>query len=987
MFFSIFAGAQTQVFKFEQLTETEGLSHTRVQCILQDRQGYIWFGTVRGLNRCDPYGFRPFLNETGDSLSIANNNIICLYQAKDDMIWIGTSTGLSRYNPLTETFSNYNLPGTKGRVRVHDIKEDTDGLLWLATDNGLLSFDRIKRQAFHFNTDSSGLENVQNILLDKDIIWLSSETGIRKFNKKGGTAKIYRLTRPVFSDISKEITHSILKDSRGFIWMSSSEDGIYRLDPVTERLNRYVVNPVDAGSSKSRITTRLFEDGDQKIWIGGEGLALFDIVKEKITYYQTINEREGIPGKIRAILKDRSGIYWLATERGIAKYDPKLYGFHTIKPSYPYSLQSAATILEDKDQQFWAANSAGFGSLDINNGTYVNYSEELGIGGMQFFSSVLGKDGSIWLGSENAIFNLQKDSKGRLTLKTKVSLPFTQRVYVAALAFDANGILWAGTTGGGLVHYNPLTASLNVDPGLADINNLFSYRVINALLPVSADSLLIGTEGNGMLLMNTATSKVQKLKFGVVGDKSMLENLTINAIYPDEKKNIWIGTANDGLWKVDPSFSNPKNYPVKDELYTPNIEQIVCDDSGHVWINSIFGLYVLYPIKNRFVHYSAEDGLSINQSGYLFKKSSGELVRLDFNGLHIFNSSDIDLNKEAPPVYINNFKILDKRIPVYGDTVIKLRYFENDISFGFVALNFTQSFKNKYEYRLDKLNKDWIDADNSRTISYPNLSPGTYVFQVKACNNNSIWNEKGAQITLEISPPFWNTLWFYAFCILAISGVTYMIFQYRLRQRLKTLEIRNTISRDLHDEVGSTLSSIGFLSSMALNDIDHQNDKLKDTLFSISESSHNMLDAMNDIIWNIQPKNDVLENIIARMMSFASELLEARKISLKYHIADNIKHLHLGLAVRHDFYVIFKESINNLAKYSSASEAFISLEFMQPYLVLTISDNGKGFDENTIKKGNGLKNMQNRAAKIGAKYYLQSERGKGTTITLHIKPT
>ena len=159
------------------------------------------------------------------------------------------------------------------------------------------------------------------------------------------------------------------------------------------------------------------------------------------------------------------------------------------------------------------------------------------------------------------------------------------------------------------------------------------------------------------------------------------------------------------------------------------------------------------------------------------------------------------------------------------------------------------------------------------------------------------------------------------------------------------------------------------------------------TLNSINESAHKMLDAMNDIIWNIQPQNDTLDSIVARMRSFASELLEAKKIPLCWNVADNVKHLHLALAVRHDFLLIYKEAVNNLAKYSAASEANINLEFHHPNLILTISDNGKGFDPQKTKNGNGLKNMQSRAKKIGAVYHLLTEIGKGTTITLQVKPT
>jgi signal transduction histidine kinase len=174
---------------------------------------------------------------------------------------------------------------------------------------------------------------------------------------------------------------------------------------------------------------------------------------------------------------------------------------------------------------------------------------------------------------------------------------------------------------------------------------------------------------------------------------------------------------------------------------------------------------------------------------------------------------------------------------------------------------------------------------------------------------------------------------------------------------------------------------------MALDDADSNQAKDYSTLMSINESARKMLDAMNDIIWNIQPQNDTLENIIVRMISFASELLEARKITLHTNIASNVKHQRLRLSVGHDFFVIFKEAVNNLAKYSGACEAHINLEFHHPFLILTIRDDGKGFDPKTIKNGNGLKNMESRAKKIGAMYHLHTGIGTGTTIILQVKPT
>jgi len=981
--------------KFEHLTRGEGLSYNKVQCILQDKQGYIWFGTVYGLNRYDGYTFKVFENIAGDSSTISNNDIICLFQDSDDIIWVGTSTSsFSSYDPRTETFKNYSLPPLNKNINdftaIHDFKEDENGLLWLATGYGLFSFDKNRDHFTYYSTDDLARENIHGILKDsdEDILWLATETGIRKFNKKTGKAKTFSIPYQVFSDISREITHNLIRDKEGNIWMTTSDSGVYCFNPHSEKFDRYIINTTnDTSSAKTKSATHIMEDADGKIWIGGEELTLLDPSKKSMSFYK-INaaDPQGIPGKIRVIVKDRSGIYWLGTERGIAKYDPKLYSsFITIKPNPPYTLQTANTILEDKDHTFWVGNFIGLGSMDVNTGFYTNENAVLGVKKyIPLFSSVLDKDGSMWFGSYSCIFHVYKDQQNKY-VSDKILMPVQENYNVTSLAINNNATLWIGTKKGGLFSYDISSKIFKKYPGTQNNPDLFSSVTISSLLFISADSMLIGTDAAGVILMNTKNEKFENIKFKRAGENTT-DYLVIHAIYKDSKKNIWIGTDNDGLWQTDASFSQFTNFSVKDNLLSMDITQIAEDDKGQIWLNTPLGLEVIEPVKKRFVHYSEQDGLSINQPDYLIKKSSGDLIRIDLNGLHIFHSSSVNINKEEPAVYINHLKILDKDIPVYGDTTIHLKYNQNYISFEYVALNYTQSFKNRYAYRFAGLDKNWINAGDRRFASYANMGAGTYTFQVKASNNNGIWNERPATVTLIISPPWWRTWWFYTLVSLVTAGAFYALFQYRLKQKLKAFELRNTISRDLHDEVGSTLSSIGFLSSMALNDVESSNVRAQKTLASISESSHRMLDAMNDIIWSIQPQNDTLNNIIARMISFASEILEARKISLHYNIGNDIKHLHLGLAVRYDFYIVFKEAINNLAKYSEATEAYITLEYFPPYLILTIRDNGKGFDVQTIKNGNGLRNMQNRAKKMDAKYELRSVPGKGTQIILHVRP-
>lgn len=975
-------------FKFELLTANDGLSYNKVNCILQDKQGYIWFGTIAGLNRYDGYTFKIFKNIPGDSLALANADIVCLWQDKDDLIWIGTSnSALSRYDPHTETFKNYFLP--VANKTIHDIKEDEYGVLWLATTSGLFSFDKNNRKFTHYLTDDSGRENVQNILPDKTqhVLWLASETGIRKFYTETKSFEVYKTAYPAFTEISPEITHNIIRDRYGDIWMATSFSELYRLNPFTQKISVYRVPeilPVSGLPAKNASMAQLMEDADGKIWIGGDTLAFFNSTANQITFY---SNRDKIDSRIRAMLKDKNGIYWLGTERGVAKYDPKLYSFVTIPPNRPFTIETVKTIVEDKAHKCWVGNYLGLLSIDVKTGVYTKENQILNTDKTNiFYSSVLdNKDGSMWFGGESSLFHISSNGKGYRS--QKIPLPMHDNFPVLSLTMDEDGILWAGIKRGGLFRYDPYLKLFKQVKGDESDSTLFLKYSINALHALKGGSVLIGTEGSGVILMHTISENFERIKLPSYKAGSSLETryAIINAFCEDQKRNIWIGTDGDGLWQTDASLSKFTGYTITDGLQSMNIQQIIEDDRSQIWLNTNLGLDIIDPVKKRVVHFSEKDGLSINQSAYLFKKSNGDIIDFDLNGLHIFRSSSINTNMEPPPVHINYIQVLDKKIPIYNDTVIHLKYDENYISFEFVALNYTQSFKNRYKYKLEGLDKNWVDAGNRRFTSYANIGAGTYTFLVTACNNNEIWNQTPAKITFIISPPWWKTWWFYSLLALVIAASVYGLFKYRLQQELKAFELRNTISRDLHDEVGSTLSSIGFLSSMALNDMDGSNPKTHHTLKSISESSNRMLDAMNDIIWSIQPQNDTLNNIVARMLSFASEILEARKISLHYNVPRELTNLHIGIAIRHDFYVIFKEAVNNLAKYSEATEAHIQLEHFHQQLVLTIRDNGKGFDEQKLSRVNGLRNMENRARKIGAEYRLLSIPGKGTTIILKVK--
>jgi signal transduction histidine kinase len=275
--------------------------------------------------------------------------------------------------------------------------------------------------------------------------------------------------------------------------------------------------------------------------------------------------------------------------------------------------------------------------------------------------------------------------------------------------------------------------------------------------------------------------------------------------------------------------------------------------------------------------------------------------------------------------------------------------------------------------------KDWNYTDASRRIAYyTNLAPATYTFKVKAANNDEKWNDTPTEIEIIITPPFWQTWWFRSLVVLAAVALVYGVYRYRLQQVLRLQNIRNRIASDLHDDIGSTLNSISVYSEVA------KNDPLKRefSLRMIGESSRKVIDAMSDIVWTINPGNDNFENIILRMRSLAYNLLRAKNIEFTFKADETLSRLTLSLEKRRNFYLIFKESLNNLVKYSNAKRVLITLSHHSNTVTLIIRDDGSGFDATKKYNGNGLTNIRKRAKEINAQLKIESGENIGTSVQL-----
>ncbi|HEX5667206.1 MAG TPA: triple tyrosine motif-containing protein, partial [Chitinophagaceae bacterium] len=480
-------------------------------------------------------------------------------------------------------------------------------------------------------------------------------------------------------------------------------------------------------------------------------------------------------------------------------------------------------------------------------------------------------------------------------------------------------------------------------------------------------------------------------------DSSSLSFNTIFTLCMDPEnpdKYLWVGTNGGGLNRFDMETGKFKRYLVKNGLPNNVVYGILPDNDGNLWMSTNNGLSCFNPVNNKFRNFDVNDGLQGNEFNHdaFAKDQDGRMYFGGVNGFNYFYPEEIGINPIAPNVVITDMKINNKTITglneyaslskaLYLNEKILLPYDQNMIGFEFAALDFSAPMKNQYQYKLEGFNDNWIYANNSNTATYTNLDPGTYVFRVKGSNKDGIWNENGISLTITILPPWYGTWWFRILLALTLFSAIYAVYRYRLQQALNIVAVRNRIATDLHDEIGSNLSNISIFSNVAQQIGD--NEKNISLLKKISEYSQASQESMSDIVWMINPDNDRFENIMTQMRRYAAEIFETIKCNFNISFDENLNDIKLNMEERKNLYLIYKEAINNLAKYSGCSEVSIELKLNKGVINMVMRDNGKGFELDALGKGNGVTNMRKRAEMLKGRLNIRTSPGHGTEIELN----
>jgi PAS domain S-box-containing protein len=801
--------------RFTRLSTDEGLSQTKVSQIVQDDQGFMWFGSQFGLNRYDGYRFKVFKHEPGRTNSLSGVFISSLFKDRSGSLWIGCDEFLDKFDPLTETFTHYRIDTKDAQgetVPVTHISQDHMGMLWLATSRGLYRFDPSSGGIIRYRHDpndpfSLSSDEIKATGEDKTgTFWVGTSEGLDAFDRATGKVTLH-------APLHERTEMSFYEDRFGVLWIfHSTGAGLAAFDRKTNTLTPYSFRKGHLSQAMQRGVMAMLEDRDGTLWLAtlGDGLLKFDRNGRKFIRYRNdpANPESLGENNLHTLFQDREGNIWaglhmMAPVRFSTR--PLLFEKFKHEPGNPNSLSGTMVngIYEDREGILWISTISALNRVDRKTGQYTFYrtAEQ----GVYLPPTAILKDpsGFLWAGSDG-LGLIRFDPRTGL-FKTFRHNP-TDRFSVSSdivvrLLIDHAGTLWA-TTFDGLNRFDPATSHFTVYKP----DKRSSAQIDIDVKEDRQGAFWIGTDSSGLQRFDPTTELFTVYKHNA-NDPTSLSNNRVNSVYFDHSGTMWVGTQ-DGLGKFDPQTGRFKNYYEQDGLSGNLVSCILEDDPGNLWMSTNDGLSVFDPLKETFKNYSSADGLpgaDLTGWGSCFKGSSGEMFFGGFSGGVAFRPGKVVDSPYVPPVVLTDFRLFDRPVTVgtgsplsksIGYTsALSLSHDKNVFSLEFSALSDFNPATNRYRYRLSGLDRQWHEVgSNQRLVTYTTLPAGMYTFRVQGATSRGAWSEPGLELAVEILPPWWNTWWFRALYAAAFLGVPWVVYQVRIQQvRRQERKLRDVI--------------------------------------------------------------------------------------------------------------------------------------------------------------------------------------------------
>lgn len=999
----VFRQAYANEIIFTRLSMNDGLKTNFVNCVWQDAKGFIWVGTETGLQRYDGNKFIQIYNESPDQ-SLPALPVQQILGDKKYNMWLRMGLVVGKYDLKTNRFIKANtskLPQSDCRLWI----DSHDNIFLISLSATIFKYDAHTNAFEPFNgfkvPDKWGIANIFEDVRTGNY-WISGQKGMGVYH--AGTKQFYHegynpLNMPLLNKkLGTDFMRIFIDSQRRFWLLRWPQSGLqlYSYDHATDKLSLHTLQPDIYGYFELSD----IQDHNNNIWVYGSNLLNIygnddlDFYKFYDSHSHSLNT--GIKfNTIMQVFHDADKNIWLATDNG-------LYIANVVSDK----IRHGYLPLKNIDITFVKS---------IHNGRMI-----IGTWGQRIYPIVINK-GLVLTDDTTLRDNIYRGAP-KITIDNTYHAPWDMHEH------SVDHHLWFGCQAGRVIDYDPVkkrSVFLN--------DTVFRKSTVRQITEDNRHELWFGSH-TGKLIKRATNGQ-----FKFIRDYKA----TIFKLLPDKQGRLWVATGGKGLFVIDPNTDktiaeyhpdpNNKNSILSDHikdivqmndslfaiagaadldlfnikthtfkhfnsyngLPQPAISNLIVDGSGQLWLTTRVGITRYDLKKNEFRGYDQKDGLisTTDSKSEMYTSAhlpGGNIVFAGGDTFVIFNPDairDVELPKN---VTITDIKLFNKFLPV--DSIeasggLVLHHDQNSITIQFASLSYSQRNKLNYYYMLSGASKDWVKAERSLTASYASLGPGHYTFMVKCSSPDGLSSKSITSLSIDIKPAFWQTWWFITLIVILAAVPVYVIYKLRINRLLAVQKLREKVARDLHDDMGSTLTSISILSEIANVKLTGDNKLVKDYLGRISTNSHQMMDAMDDIVWSINPANDTMRRIIARMREYAATVLEPRDIDYTVINDDKLKNIKFDMDVRRNLFLIFKEALNNLVKYSQATSVRIEFMIDRSALQLTIKDNGVGFDKDTVVYGNGLSNMKKRAAAMRGTFTITSQKNEGATVTLRIPIT
>ena len=1012
------AASAAERLAVKNYTTAEGLAHNTVNRIVRDSRGFLWFCTGGGLSRFDGYSFRNF----GAAQGLPHASVYALLQTRKGEYWIATGAGVVRFNPEGTAGTGHAagapmfelvLPagGSGPFPPARALVEGVNGVIWIATDNGLFRLVPAARPSLEPVEIGLPLElpkrELRDILEDSDgTLWVAVSSGLYRRWPDASHARYTTADGLPTNDIA-----DLIKDQRGRLWAATRDAGFFSFS--ADRSHRA---PRTGMAFRDPVSTgwvfRLYETAAGRFLLGTtRGFhEFFEAADSSAGGFTSYGPTAGIADNdVTAFAEDLAGNLWLGTlysgavritRGGFASYGETDW----IRRAFASFEDEAgrvcfkAHILGDKYHTVFESPTLDlrrvrpteyhprYGCLD---GQRFEWFMPLGMENAGWVSegiTLRAKDGEWWIGSGKGLLrfpSVPRFTDLRTTAPTATYGPLdgVEGDQIFRLFEDSAGNIWISSTGKddamGLAIWDRATGrvrDLQHSPGLERLSRIWTAR---SYAQDRNGSIWLGFDGqlaryrDGEFVLFTADDGVPA---GELRD-----------MYLDHAGRLWLASNRGGLTLVEitphgrPRFTS---YTTADGLSSNNLRVITEDRQGYIYTGGGNGLDRFNPETRHVKHFTEADGIQPGVLHSAFRDRHGLLWFGTSNGL-VRLAPGPEPPTSPPPVLITGLRVAGTARPVsaIGDSHISIADLspgENELQIDFVGLGFGAGEVLRYEYRLGGSNSPWSAAAEQRSITYGRLSPGAYAFEVRAVTSDDVRSTAPATITFRILPPIWQRWWFLTLAVAAIALTGYFGFQYRVARLLEVANMRTQIATELHDDIGANLTRIALLSEVAVQK------QASPPLTSIARIARESVGAMSDIVWAMNPKRETLLDLTRRMRQHADELFTLRGIDMSFTATGGADSRRLTADLRRDLLLTFKEAVHNAARHSGCSAVEISLSAERKKLTLVVSDNGRGFDPRTESEGQGLTNMRKRAMRLNGDLEIKTGFGQGTTLTLRV---